>query len=157
MSIIENVFYDALVIKNAQNSDEVITYLANYLQEKNYVNEKYCKATLDRERLYPTGLATKPIGIAVPHSNSENVLKQAIIVATINPMVTFTEMGSESSKTEVGVVIMLALKGEDSHLNYLKNIVNFFKIEENVSFFYNLNEKEKICTVFKDDVLKIND
>ena len=71
-------------------------------------------------------------------------------------MVTFTEMGSESSKTEVGVVIMLALKGEDSHLNYLKNIVNFFKVEENVSFFYNLNEKEKICTVFKDDVLKIN-
>lgn len=151
----ENIFYDAVILKEVKTKDEVISYLSQYLLEKGYVNESYCRATLEREELYPTGLPTKPIGIAVPHSNPENVIKQAIVVAITDQLIEFVEMGSSDSKTNVGIVFLLALKGENRHLNYLKNIVNYFKQENNVAKFYAVNSAELARKIFMTEILNI--
>lgn len=151
----EDIFYDAAILNEVKTKEEVISLLAKDLFEKGYVNEDYCKATLDREDNYPTGLATKPIGIAVPHSNPENVLKEAIVVAVLPQVVKFAEMGNNSSQIDVGIVFMLALKGENNHLNYLKNIVNYFKQQQNVISFHALRSKMQMREIFLKDILQI--
>ncbi|MDQ0203697.1 PTS sugar transporter subunit IIA [Pectinatus haikarae] len=151
----EHTFYDAAILSEAKTKRDVISFLAKDLFEKGYVNEDYCKATLEREDNYPTGLATKPIGIAVPHSNPENVLKEAIVVAIIPKAVKFAEMGNNASLIDVGIVFMLALKGENNHLNYLKNIVNYFKQQENVLSFHALRSKTQMKSILLQDILKV--
>lgn len=151
----ENIFYDAVILKEVKTKEEVISYLSNYLLKKGYVNESYCHATIEREEIYPTGLPTKPIGIAIPHSNPENVIKQAIVVAITDNLIEFVEMGSNDSKMNVGIVFLLALKGENRHLNYLKNIVSYFKKENNVSNFYNIKSADLACKIFMSKILNI--
>ena len=154
-SEMEDVFYDAAILNSVKTKEDVITFLSDYLFDKGYVNKNYRKATLEREINYPTGLATKPTGIAVPHSNPENVLKEAIIAAVISETVKFAEMGNNKSVIDVGIVFLLALKGENNHLNYLKNIVNYFKQQKNVISFHASRSKSQIKTVLVKDILKI--
>ncbi len=153
----QDTFYDAILLKGMEKQEEIIRFLAKHLQDKGYVNEQYGKATLEREKLYPTGLGTKPIGIAVPHSNPENVIRQAVVVGISNTLVEFKEMGTADQSVNVGIVIMLALKGENMHINYLKNIVNYFRYESNMNYFYGLQSETKIRQVFMTDVLQLAD
>ncbi|WP_196594504.1 PTS sugar transporter subunit IIA [Pectinatus sottacetonis] len=151
----QDILYDAVILKEAKTKEDVITELSNHLLKKGYVNKDYCAATLDREDNYPTGLSTKPIGIAVPHSNPDNVLTEAVIVAVSENLVKFNEMGNNTSLVDVGIIFLLALKGENNHLNYLKNIINYFKQSNNVNFFYKLRPEKQIKNIFLKDVLQI--
>lgn len=151
----EATFYDAAILKKARTKEDVISFLARDLFEKGYVNENYCNATLERENNYPTGLSTKPIGIAVPHSNPENVIKEAVIVAVTPNLVKFAEMGNNDSLIDVGIIFLLALKGENNHLNYLRNIVNYFKQKDNVVSFHALQSEQQLKNVLLGDILKV--
>ncbi|MCB2293624.1 PTS sugar transporter subunit IIA [Clostridium algoriphilum] len=148
-----DVFYDVVMIKNIKTKEEAISYLANHLHEKGYVNENYGLATIERELTYPTALPTKPIGIAVPHSVAENVIKQAVVLGITDNFVEFNEMGNEDSKVNVGIIFLLALKGENNHLNYLRNIVNYCKVEANVTRLYEAKSVDEANKIFKCEIL----
>lgn len=149
----ETIYYDALILEDMNSKEEIICRLSDYLYQKGYVNKEYQSATLERELEYPTGLPTKPVGVAVPHSKAENVLKPAVILAVSRNPVEFSEMGNASSNLQVGIVFMLALQGENRHLNFLKNIVNFCKQENNVTRLYQVSTKEEAYTIFQEEIL----
>ncbi|SEJ47772.1 PTS system, galactitol-specific IIA component [Propionispira arboris] len=147
------VYYHAVILENMKNREDIIRSLSAYLLEKGYVTEQYQSATLEREELYPTGLATKPIGVAVPHSQAENVKRPAIIMGISKNQVAFHEMGNADSEIDVGVVFLLALKKENAHLNYLRNIVNFCKIEENIIRLYQSKSEQEAYNVLATEIL----
>ncbi|HEY8805332.1 MAG TPA: PTS sugar transporter subunit IIA [Clostridium sp.] len=149
------VFYDVVMMKNIKTKEEAISYLANHLQKKGYVSENYELATIKRELTYPTALPTKPIGIAVPHSEAENVIKQAVVLGITDNFVEFHEMGNEESKVNVGIIFLLALKGENNHLNYLRNIVNYCKVSDNVSRLYTVKSVDEAYKIFTREILNI--
>lgn len=155
MNNTNNIFCDAVILTQEKTKEEVIASLSKHLFKKGYVNTDYLAATLKREKDYPTGLSTQPIGIAVPHSNPENVFKESIVVAISKNLIKFSEMGNNNSVINVGIIFLLALKGENYHLNYLKDIVNYFKIQNNVSNFHALNSEQAIKSIFINDVLKV--
>lgn len=152
---IDGVYYDVLMMDNIKTKEDAIEYISGYLKKNGYVNEKYRDCTIRREHVYPTGLATKPIGIAVPHSERENVIKPAVIMGVCRKPIEFYKMEDSESKVDVGVVFLLALKGEDSHLNYLKNIVNYCKDEENLKKLY-YSEKNEAYEIFISQILKFD-
>ena len=151
----EDVFYDVVLMKNIKTKEEAISYLAKHLQKKGYVNENYELATIKREHIFPTALPTKPIGIAVPHSETENVMKQAVVLGITDNLIEFSEMGNDESKVNVGIMFLLALKGEDNHLNYLRNIVNYCKVEDNVSRLYTSKSVNEAYRILINEILKI--
>jgi len=150
---IDNVFYDVVMLKNVKTKEAAIGYLANYLLEKGHVNENYEHATLEREVTYPTGLPTKPIAIAVPHSKHENVITQSVVLGISDNLIEFSEMGNSDSKLDVGIMFLLALKGENSHINYLKNIINYCKVEENITKLYGVKSAEEAYKIFVSDIV----
>jgi len=152
---IDTVFYDVVMMKNIKTKEEAISYLAKHLQKQGYVNENYELATIKRENIYPTALPTKPIGVAVPHSETENVIKQAVVLGITDNLIEFSEMGNDESKVNVGIIFLLALKGENNHLNYLRNIVNYCKVDDNVSRLYNAESKDVAQKIFMNEILNI--
>lgn len=86
---IDGIYYDMLIMDNIKTKEDAIKYISNYLENKGYVNEQYVNATIKREHVYPTGLATKPIGIAVPHSERENVIEPAVIMGILKKPIEF--------------------------------------------------------------------
>lgn len=153
----DGIYYDVLLLDNINTKEEAITYMADYLQKKDYVNSKYAAATIEREHVYPTGLATKPIGVAVAHSQSENVIKQSVLLGITKKPIKFCKMEDDKCEIDVGIIFMLALKGENTHLNYLKNIVNFCKYEDNTQRLYSVTSQEDAFKIFKSEILKIDE
>lgn len=153
----DGIYYDVLLLDKINTKEEAINYMADYLQKKGYVNEEYAAATIEREHVYPTGLATKPIGVAVAHSQSENVMKQSVLLGITKNPIKFCKMEDETCEIDVGIIFMLALKGENTHLNYLKNIVNFCKYEDKTQRLYSVSSEEEAYKIFISEILKINE
>ncbi len=68
---------------DAKDSTDVISQLADALYKQGYVNADYKQAVLDREKVYPTGLPSDDICVAVPHTDVKYVKKPAIVFASL--------------------------------------------------------------------------
>jgi PTS system galactitol-specific IIA component len=155
-SIIDGIYYDVLIVDDIKTQETAIKHIAGYLQEKGFVNDKYADATIERERVFPTGLSTSPIGIAVPHSEHENVIRPAVVMCISKKPVEFYTMENNGTKIDAGIMFLLALKGENKHLNYLKNIVNYCKYEENLEKLYHIESKAEAYQIFMSQILKLS-
>ena len=64
----------------AKTDQEAIEILAKHLYEKGIVKESYIDAVKEREKVFSTGLNFEEMGIAIPHTDSIHVNRQAIAV-----------------------------------------------------------------------------
>lgn len=106
----------------ANNSAEAIHQLAKMLHNCGYVHDSFEQAVIDREILYPTGLPF-PIGVAIPHTDSEHVIKSAIAIGVINNPVIFEEMGSHGVNIKVRIIFVLAMKESHTVMYTIQTLV----------------------------------
>jgi galactitol PTS system EIIA component len=112
---------------NAAGRDDVLRALANLLFISGATKETYCQAMLDREMLYPTGLPTEGIKVALPHADAEYVNFSALAIATLRNPVKFQEMGGEpDSLLDVEIILMLANADPHEQVETLRTLVDFF-------------------------------
>jgi len=116
---------------------EAIEKVAQHLHGKGLVKESFINAISEREKVFPTGLPTEGYGVAVPHTDVEHVIEQAICIATLQNPVSFKVMGSIDETVEVKVLFMLALKEPHSQLEMLQAVIGIVQKPEVL---------EKICT-----------
>ena len=92
---------------DAKDSTDVISQLADALYQHGNVNADFKQAVLDREKVYPTGLPSGEICVAVPHTDVKYVKKPAIVFASLKKAVDFANMADKSQKVSVRFVVML--------------------------------------------------
>lgn len=132
--------------------EEALTKLANEMLEKKIVNEQFLENILKREQTYPTGLAVNGIGIAIPHTDSEFVIKSQLGFMALEEPVTFYEMGTLDQEVEVKLIFMLALKEAHEQLAMLQQLIDLFQKDEIVEKIL----KVKDVTNFLDIMAKQN-
>lgn len=137
----ENKF---LVVKTKEtNKNKLLKELASKLHNEEYVKESYIKAVCDREEIFPTGLNTQGIGVAIPHTDSVHVNEKSMIVGILEEDVKFTIMGSDDELVDVGLVFMLAIKDPANQLTMLQNLIELCQDESH------LKELKDGCNVNK--------
>ncbi|NPV69221.1 MAG: PTS sugar transporter subunit IIA [Firmicutes bacterium] len=109
------------------SSDQVLDELSTLLEQNGAVKPSYRQAVRERERLYPTGLPTREVGVAIPHADAQHVLKPAIALATLVNPVRFACMGNPDTPVDVGVVLMLAVKDAGGQVGILQKLVEVFQ------------------------------
>lgn len=90
--------------------------LAAILYEKGYVKSTYLDAVKLRESNYPTGLATEPYPVAIPHAEAENISKPFIALVRLKEPIEWCEMGTEPGESILQIRLIFALgfqKGGD--------------------------------------------
>ncbi|MFM1652618.1 PTS sugar transporter subunit IIA [Brevibacillus sp. B_LB10_24] len=107
----------------AASAEEVIKQLSDLFLAHDIVKESYCEAVVERERQYPTGLPSKEVFIAIPHTDSSHVKESGIAIATLETPVSFGMMGDAEKKLDVGLVMLLAIADPQKQLELLKNIM----------------------------------
>lgn len=123
-----------LVGCKASNGDEVIRELARLLKSEGYVKETYLKAVLDREAIYPTGLQTFPVNVAMPHTDSDHVNESAIAIAVLDKPVEFKKMGGGADENlDVSIVFLLAIKDPTLVMEILMKLMTIFQDKELLS------------------------
>lgn len=93
------------------------------LADAGVVHDSFVEALASRERSYPTGLPV-PGGVAIPHTDADHVVRNAIAVLTLaSPLVFGAMAGAEDETVEVSTVFVLALAQIESQLSLLPRIV----------------------------------
>ncbi len=110
-----------------KDSEEVITKLADLLNDHGYVKDSFLGAVLEREKIFATGLPTPEYHVAIPHTDAEHVIKPGFAVAVLKEPVLFGEMGTEDSLINVNIVCMLALKKNDMLVEFLQILIEMFQ------------------------------
>lgn len=122
-----------LKANNLKNNKEVLSSLADYLIEEKMVKKSFKEAILEREKSYPTGLQFDGYGIALPHTDSEHVIKSQIAIMTLEKPVKFIEMASTDKEIDVKTIFMLALKDSNQHIKILQKVMELLQDKEAMS------------------------
>lgn len=147
---------DSEVVKiqlEGKTKEEVFTEMANMLQDAGYVKESYLNGILKREEVFPTGLPTGDIGVAIPHTDVEHVNMPMVAVATLNEPVQFGIMGGNQEDTiDVKVVFMLAMKDGNAQLQVLQNIMEIIQDEQLLEEISSAQDEQTLLTLLEDKI-----
>lgn len=139
-----------LKANNLKNNKEVLSNLADYLKEEKMVKESFKEAILEREKSYPTGLQFDGYGIALPHTDSEHVIKSQIAIMTLEKPVKFIEMASSDKEIDVKTIFMLALKDSNQHIKILQKVMELLQDKEAMSKIESFDDsKESVDKLIK--------
>ncbi len=107
----------------ATSAAEVIRHLADALYRGGYVRESFAEAVLQREAQLPTGLwLAGTIHAAIPHTDSEHVIRPALGLATLTAPVPFQNMIDPAEAIPVRLVFLLALDQPKAQVAMLQQI-----------------------------------
>lgn len=142
---INDLIRDELINTAEKDLDykEVIEYLGKTFLDNKYIKKQYINDVLIREESFPTGLELKNMGIAIPHANPDNVLKNGISILKLKNPVRFSNMET-GDDVYVSMAFMLALKDPDDHLKMLQSLFIMFQKEKVMDELINAPSKSEI-------------
>ncbi len=122
-------FYEDLILTpmSAESAVDAIMQLGALLQKGGFVKESFVPAVIKREQEFATGLPTAEVGVAIPHTDVEHVLKQAIAIGVLKNPVEFGEMGNPGSTVPVQIVCLLAVAKSEILVKILQSLVEVFQ------------------------------
>lgn len=97
---------------SARDAADAIRQLGARLVAAGLVTADYVEAAVAREAMFPTGLPTSPIAVAIPHADPVGIREPAIAVARASRPIPFVEMASDGRILDVWLVFMLALESK---------------------------------------------
>lgn len=151
-SILDSVYVDGeLVVLNleASTDQEAIDKLARHMYEKEMVKESYIDAVKEREKVFSTGLPGADFGVAIPHTDSIHVNRDAVAIAILKEPLKFKMMGTDDVEVEVKMMFMLALKTPHGQLAFLQALMEIFQEEGSLTALNNLTDKNEVAEKFK--------
>ncbi|HWQ75496.1 MAG TPA: PTS sugar transporter subunit IIA [Syntrophomonas sp.] len=153
MPLLRNLINPNLIIDNleAKDKEEALKVIADFLMKNGYVEEGYYEMLLERERKFPTGLATKPFPVAIPHTDPLYVIKPCIIVARLKTPVNFTEM-TRSGEVKVRYIFVLVVQKTEEQVNLLQAIVNIFSDKATMKKIDSAQTADKIAEILFEQV-----
>lgn len=127
-----------------EEQEALLTKMSEVLIDAGFVHESYQKAVIEREQVFPTGLPTQGIHVAIPHTDSIHVKKEGFLVGVLEKPVTFEMMASKDVFLDVELIFMLAIKQPEDQLVMLQKLMLLCQDEQNLRL---LKAKEKVVEV----------
>ncbi len=122
---------------------ELFSFAAADFEKQGYVNKDYLQALLEREEAFPTGMRTAVCGLAIPHVDSQYVLKPGIAFIRVKEPVAFKEMCTNQD-VEVKLLFMLLVKDKSKQVSMLSSLMGCFSDAKMLEAFMNAQNKEEV-------------
>lgn len=132
-----------------KTSLKVMEKIASRMEKEHLVSPEFYPSLVKREEVYPTGLQTSTIGIAIPHTEVETVIVPQIGIALLEEPVTFKLMNDINQTVDVSVVFVLAMKKGEEQLLMLQKLVALFQDEEDMIKLSKCSSEEEVITILK--------
>ncbi|MBL1229929.1 PTS sugar transporter subunit IIA [Enterococcus sp. BWB1-3] len=131
---------------NETEKEKLLEAMSQVLFEYEFVKESYFEAVVEREKHFPTGLPTKGISVAIPHTDCVHVKKEGFLVGVLNQPISFEIMASTQEYVEVELVFMLAIKDSKKQVVMLQRLIALCQDEENLQL---LKSGENVAEIEK--------
>jgi PTS system, fructose subfamily, IIA component len=132
---------------DCKNKDEVLTTMAENLKEHQYVSnsEKFLKDIYAREELGQTGIGNY---IAIPHGQSDSVMKTTISVAKLNDAIEWESLDNSGAKVIILFVVENTTEFANEHLKLLAEVARKLASEVTLEKLLDARTKEDIISCF---------
>ena len=127
---------------------EFLENISDELLNLGYVKNSFKDAIIAREKVFPTGLPVEPIGVAIPHCDSEHVNKPGIAFARFKDDVVFNNMAGEG-EVNVKIAFVLIVKEKEKQVKILQKLMETVSNSEIISNLYNEKSKEKLMNLLE--------
>ncbi len=132
-----------------KDADSIVIDLSDRLLKSGYVKESFARATLEREKNFPTGLPLSgKYNAAIPHTDIEHVIKPALAIATLKEPVYFMNMVSPEEPVAVHVIFLLALDQPKSQVEMLQNLATILQNPQIVEALMEAKTYEEVYQLF---------
>ncbi len=136
----------------ADDRESLLRSIAAQLHDAGLVKDTFADALLAREAVYPTGLPTAVIRVAIPHTDVEHVIAPAIAVARLAQPVAFGEMGRSDGQVDAELVIVLAVADKSAQLGLLQALIGMFSDTELMTSLRDASTAHDLFTLINDRV-----
>jgi len=109
---------------DAEDYQTLLIDLGEIAIRSGLAKDSFVPAILEREALYPTGLHSKVMGFAIPHTDAEHVLRPSVIVAKLRHPVPFREMGTLDRSVDADYVFLLLLRNNGLQIALLQGLMD---------------------------------
>ncbi|MBR0461272.1 MAG: GNAT family N-acetyltransferase [Erysipelotrichaceae bacterium] len=118
----------SVIDSDAGTFEEAVRNAGEYLYSMGLVRKEYGYKCLEREKIFPTGLPVK-YPVAIPHTDSEHCLKNAICFQRLKAPVTVRQMTGQG-ELESRLIINLAISEPDDQVKVLSRLMDLLQDEE---------------------------
>jgi PTS system galactitol-specific IIA component len=137
------------VFNEVVTREQAIITLAARLLESGFVKESFGSAVLEREKVFPTGLPTEPVGVAIPHTDTEHILISALAVGILSNPVPFQEMGSPDVEVNVNIISMMAISDPKAVMPVLRSLALAYQDREFLTLLKASSSEGMVLDLFK--------
>jgi len=130
------------------NQRELFSNISSIMLKHGYVEKSYLNNVIEREKIYPTGLATPLLNIAIPHTDPIHIKKPFIFITKIEKPLSFGAMGTEDEKIDVNWIFSLGVTHAETQLTILQQLISLFSNENKVKTLISLNNEKDIYDFF---------
>lgn len=113
---------------DAPDRSSLFSQLEARLAPLGYVTPDWLERIEERERTFPTGLATATVGIALPHADGCVTRPYIAVVRPLEP-VAFEPMAGVGGTVQAGLVLNLGVTREGGQVEVLQGLMNLFMQE----------------------------
>ncbi|MBP2100567.1 PTS sugar transporter subunit IIA [Enterococcus rivorum] len=129
--------------------EEVIQLIGEQFIKNGIAKATYTEAVIQREKIYPTGLPGNGYNIAIPHTDSEHILRPSVGVIVTKKPIEVSMMGSPELKLDCQLFFPLAMEHPKKQLALLRQLMGFFQAKENLTNIYQAKSKAEVLDVVK--------
>jgi len=146
--------FDSKLIKLNQEFEsqrELFEYVSDILEEENYTEDTFFDAIREREKVFPTGLQTDMVNLAIPHTDVLHVKRPFIFVVTLNKPIKFIQMGTFDEWVDIDKVFVLGIKEPQEQVGLLSNIMTQFRNKYFIDAFNGIVNISKMEELLKNE------
>ncbi|ALS02435.1 PTS sugar transporter subunit IIA [Enterococcus silesiacus] len=130
-----------------QDEEELFELIAKRLKQVGYVNDGYLEGIKSREKVFPTGLITEYLNIALPHSDTKYIERPFIYIIRTTKPIKVKQMG-DNQEMEVRDLFFLGIKEPSKQVGLLQELMVLFQNEAFVSELQMTTEIEDMFKLF---------
>lgn len=133
------------------DSQQALHHIGKTMLEKNIVTDDYPAALLNREAMYPTGIALDQHGIAIPHCEAQYAKSPAIYLIRPDLPVSFRRADDEDN-IAASLIIALIVTNPNEQIDLLRRLFAKLQISKTVEALL-AEPPDKLGILFRDTVL----
>ncbi len=151
---IDNMVEKDLILINDQSEtqDELFKKVSELLMKKNIVKKSYYNALLEREAVFPTGINTEPINVAIPHTDNKHIKKASLMVVKMDEPITFKQMDDQNREVNVEVLFFLLIDEKEKQSKFLSKLIMAFQNSDFLKSIKKSNDKDEILNLVKENL-----
>ena len=137
--------------KEFESQLELFEYVSDILKEEDYTEDTFFEAVTAREKVFPTGLQTDMVNLAIPHTDVIHVKKPFIFIVTLTKPVKFVQMGTFDEWVDIDTVFFLGIKEPQEQVGLLSNIMTQFRDKHFIDAFNSMVNISKMEELLKNE------